>query len=181
MRRNFVMGLTEIRRSAAAAILLGLFVALPLKGQGTLADYERAHALQTQAFGMVVDTPGQAHWIGDSHHFWYTTTAKGGYNYLLADADSGTKHVAFDQARLATAISAATKQTFTALTLPFTSLPTPPGSKPKVMPPWYCTSDFPEGRAGDPVWSRRIFVYLQSDGVHLREGWPDSQGASGWP
>ena len=129
------MRLSETRCAAASAMLLGLLVALPVQGQGTLADYERAHALQAQAFGLVVDTPGQTHWISDSHHFWYTTIAKGGYNYVLADADAGTKHAAFDQARLAAAISAATGQTFTALTLPFTPLRTPPGSKPKMMPP----------------------------------------------
>ena len=101
-----------------------------LYAQGTLADYQRAHDLSAQAFDLVVNVPGPAHWISDEHRFWYAKSVKGGNDYVLVDADAGTKKLAFDQAKLATAISAVTGHLYTALTLPFAPLRRPPGTKP---------------------------------------------------
>jgi hypothetical protein len=91
--------------------------------QGTLADYQRAHDLQSKARDLVVNTPGTPKWIGDSHRFWYARTVKEGDEYLLVDADIHTKKPAFDHAKLADAISKATGQHYTAQTLPFQPLP----------------------------------------------------------
>ena len=99
---------------AAVAMVAGLGWA-----QGTLADYERAQALQAKGRGLVVNVPGTPTWIGKSDHFWYTRSVKAGTEFMLADAAAGTKRPAFDHERLAASISAAAGHTYTGLTLPF--------------------------------------------------------------
>ncbi|HUB77411.1 MAG TPA: DPP IV N-terminal domain-containing protein [Bryobacteraceae bacterium] len=103
---------------AAAAIAVP-----PLAAQGTLADYQRAQGLQTKAHGLVVNTPGAANWIGGTHRFWYAKTVAGGTQFILADASIPNQAPAFDHAKLATAVSAATGGRYTALTLPFAPAP----------------------------------------------------------
>ncbi len=101
------------------AALCTLAVAPAVWAQGTLADYQRAQGLQAKARGLVVNSPGAATWIGDSEHFWYTRSVKGGTEFMYVDAASGTKKPAFDHEKLAAAISAAAGHTYTALALPF--------------------------------------------------------------
>ena len=102
------------------ATLLTIFTAATaLHAQGTLADYQRAHDLQARARDLVVNTPGPPHWIGDSHHFWYAHSVKGGAEYVLVNADAGEKKLAFDHARLADAVSKVTGHHYTAQSLPF--------------------------------------------------------------
>jgi dipeptidyl aminopeptidase/acylaminoacyl peptidase len=114
---------------ALAACLLSLS---SLHAQGTLADYQRAHDLAPKAFDLVVNVPGPAHWIADEHRFWYAKSVPGGNDYLLVDADTATKKPAFDQPRLATALSAATGHPYTALTLPFAPIHQRPGTRPST-------------------------------------------------
>jgi len=107
--------------------------------QGTLSDYQRAHDLQRKVRDLVVGTPGQASWIGQSDHFWYPKSVKGGTEFVLVDAGAGTKKPAFDQERLAAAISKATNHPYTALKLPFAPLqgrpvPTPANAAPTTAP-----------------------------------------------
>ena len=107
--------------------------------QGTLADYQRAHDLQRKVRDLVVGTPGQTSWIGQSDHFWYPKSVKGGTEFVLVDAGAGTKKPAFDQERLAAAISKATNHQYTALKLPFAPLqgrpvPTPANAAPTMAP-----------------------------------------------
>src|SRR5207302_7840587 len=95
-----------------AGLLTGL-----AQGQGTLADYQRGQQLQAKANGLVVNSPGAANWIGDSSHFWYSRSVRGGAEFVLVDAEAGTKKPAFDHDRLAMAISAASGGHYTGLTL----------------------------------------------------------------
>jgi dienelactone hydrolase len=90
-----------------------------LLGQGTLADYDRAQGLQAKALHLVVNTPGTMTWIGETDHFWYPRTVKGGTEFVLADASAGTKKLAFDHEKMASAISMVTGTTYMALALPF--------------------------------------------------------------
>jgi dipeptidyl aminopeptidase/acylaminoacyl peptidase len=105
-----------------------------IHAQGTLADYQRAHDLSAKAFDLVVNVPGTAHWIGDEHRFWYAKSVKGGNDFVLVDADAATRRSAFDQAKLAAAISAVTGQPYTALTLPFAPVRLRPGIRPPAEP-----------------------------------------------
>ncbi|HKD86102.1 MAG TPA: DPP IV N-terminal domain-containing protein [Terriglobales bacterium] len=100
-------------------LLFALSSAVALRAQGTVADYQRAHDLQAKARDLVINVPGPAHWIEDSHRLWYAHSVKGGAEYILADADAGTKKPAFDHAKLAEAVNRATGGHFTAVTLPF--------------------------------------------------------------
>ncbi|MBV8897080.1 MAG: DPP IV N-terminal domain-containing protein, partial [Acidobacteriaceae bacterium] len=96
-----------------------LVVAPLLWGQGTLADYERAQGLRAKARGLVVNAPGPITWIGDSDHFWYPRSVKGGTEFVLVDAAAPSKKLAFDHQKLAAAISAATGHKYSSLELPF--------------------------------------------------------------
>src|SRR5215831_10214949 len=96
----------EIR--CAPALFAALIAPTLLQAQGTLADYQRAQEVTPKARRLVVNTPGTANWIGNSGHFWYSRSVKGGTEFLLVDANSGTKKPAFDQDKLATGISTAT-------------------------------------------------------------------------
>src|SRR5580698_7367914 len=87
--------------------------------QGTLADYQRAQGLQAKARGLVAGSPGTATWIGDSVHFWYTRSDKGGSQYVMVDAATGSKNPAFDSEKLAAAINAASGGHYTGSALPF--------------------------------------------------------------
>lgn len=116
-------------RTQQIALLL-LTAALGLRAQGTVADYERAQSLQVKARDLVVDVPGPATWIAKTDHFWYPKTVKGGTEFILVDASTAEKKPAFDQDRLAAAISQATGHATTGLKLPFA--PAPPGRRPPL-------------------------------------------------
>jgi dipeptidyl aminopeptidase/acylaminoacyl peptidase len=87
--------------------------------QGTLADYERGQGLQAKGRSLVVNSAGNFTWIGQSDHFWYTRSVKGGTEFMWVDAASGSKRPAFDHEKLAAAISSASGHHYTGLTLPF--------------------------------------------------------------
>ena len=110
-------------RTLAAAFL----ITVALHAQGTLADYQRAAQLKSKARGLIVGAPGDATWIGKTDHFWYTRSVQGGTEFVLVDAAAGTKKLAFDHDKLASAISAAAGQKFTGLALPF--VPDPGGRR----------------------------------------------------
>src|SRR5689334_2575417 len=106
-RTNFAMGML--------ALLPAVFA------QGTLADYQRGQSLRTAMQGLVVNAPGSPNWIGESDHFWYSKSASQGTEFVLVDATSGTKKLAFDHDKLAAAISAVAGTHYTAFKLPFTA------------------------------------------------------------
>ena len=87
-----------------SVLLLGRGV---VRAQGTLADYRRGQELARTAPRLVVDVPGAANWIGETDHFWYSRSVKGGTEFLLVDASAATKKPAFDHQKLAAAISSA--------------------------------------------------------------------------
>src|SRR3954466_12451705 len=120
----------HLRLTASAVCLLPAVLAL--RAQGTLADYQRAHDLRTKSRDLVVNTPGAVTWIKDTDHFWYPKSVKGGTEFVLVDADNAVKKPAFDQQRLAAAISTATGKPTTALKLPFAPVQGRPGARPAI-------------------------------------------------
>ena len=112
---------TSIRAVATCLVL-----ALPAASaaQGTAADYARADGLRRRIEGLVVGAPEQARWIDSSSLFWYRKTAKAGFDYVIVDAATLEKRAAFDQQRLAAALTAAMRRTppYTATTLPVNAL-----------------------------------------------------------
>ena len=114
MKRKFF-----VTRLLGAAAVMSFLPLMNLHAQGTLADYQRAHDLQRKARDLVVNTPGATYWIGDTDRFWYARSVKGGSEYMLVTAETGTKKPAFDDEKLAEAVSKATGHHYTAVTLPF--------------------------------------------------------------
>jgi dipeptidyl aminopeptidase/acylaminoacyl peptidase len=100
-----------------------------LHAQGTLADYQRAHDLRLKSRDLVVNTPGAMAWINNTDHFWYPKSVKGGTEFVLVHADAGEKKPAFDQEKLAAAISKAVGKPYTALKLPFAPRQERPGAR----------------------------------------------------
>ena len=103
--------------------LVALLFLLPAAAltQGTMADYQRAAAVQKRWQPLVVDSPDAPVWIVGTSRFWYRKTVKGGNAFVLVDAAVPEKKPAFDHERLAAGIGAATHKTVTAVTLPFTT------------------------------------------------------------
>ena len=85
-------------------------------------DYERARGLKAtyeKAAGIVAEP---ATWIEDTSRFWYRRAGAGGNEFVVVDAATKQKQPAFDHARLASALSAATGRSFGAQTLPVARL-----------------------------------------------------------
>lgn len=121
---------TSARCPGAVVAVCFLSLVSFVHAQGTLADYQRGHDLRAKARDLVVNTPGTPAWIGDSDHFWYPKTVKGGTEFVLVDANAGSKKPAFDQDKLAVAISKVTGHPYTGLKLPFAPMQGRPGARP---------------------------------------------------
>jgi dipeptidyl aminopeptidase/acylaminoacyl peptidase len=109
----------EPSRFVLIAILLAIAPSV-LHAQGTAADYQRAQSLREKFQGLAVNVPGNPTWIEGDNHFWYRKSVPGGYEFIIVDADKLTKKPAFDQEKLAAALSAASGTKYTAVTLPLT-------------------------------------------------------------
>jgi dipeptidyl aminopeptidase/acylaminoacyl peptidase len=118
----------RLTRHVGIAAVTVLFLNSAAYAQGTLADYQRARDLRIKSRDLVVGTPGPAAWIGESEHFWYPKTVKGGTEFVLVDAGTGAKKAAFDQEKLAAGISKAIGHPYTALRLPFAPQEGRPGA-----------------------------------------------------
>src|SRR5215470_12308411 len=90
--------------------------------QGAQADYERAAGLRDKLQGLVVNAPERANWIEKTGRFWYRKSVKGGYEFVMVDAETLAKKPAFDHEKLAAGLSKALPpggEAITALKLPF--------------------------------------------------------------
>ena len=77
--------------------------ALPrASGQGTREDYERSAGLAQTMRGKVFRARVEPHWFDEGKRFWYRNElADRGREFVLVDAESGTREPAFDHQRLA--------------------------------------------------------------------------------
>ena len=101
-------------------------IAQPQRGDGprpiTAADYARAERfLGPTVNPLVIGGSVTANWLPDDR-FWYRNQVDDGYEFILVTPATKTRRPAFDHAKLAAALSAAAKGTFTAHQLPFTSI-----------------------------------------------------------
>jgi dipeptidyl aminopeptidase/acylaminoacyl peptidase len=97
----------------------GLYFTSCLHGQVTVADYERANHLRDKYKGLALNLPEEPHWIEKTDSFWYRKTVEGGHAFVLVDAGSLAKRPAFDHEKLAAALSSASGEKYSAVTLPF--------------------------------------------------------------
>ncbi len=88
-------------------------------GQVTRADYDRALNLQKKWSALVLDQPDPPMWLHDGDRLLYRRSVEGGHEFVIDDAATLAKQPAFDQEKLAAALSAASGEHYTALTLPF--------------------------------------------------------------
>ena len=80
------------------------------QNNGTRADYARAERfLGANAQELVTNDAIQPRWIagGQSEQFWFRNRTERGYEFVVVDAATGARRLAFDHARLAAALSVA--------------------------------------------------------------------------
>ncbi len=91
--------------------------------QGRKADYERADGLRTLVQNKVFRVRVQPNWFADNARFWYRVeTGPGKHEFVLVDANAGTRSPAFDHARVAKALTQATGKAAHADSLPIRGL-----------------------------------------------------------
>jgi len=108
----------QLRRLAPHSLLLLGALPAAVFGQGTLDDYRRAASVMQRLNGLTVNVAQTPTWVSPTR-FWYRKTVKDGNEFVVVDAATGEKRAAFDHARLATALGAATGAGYTPITLPF--------------------------------------------------------------
>ena len=111
-----------LARRALTAIFL-LLLARPGIGQTRLTadDYARAEKLLDYNVNPLVLHSGvKPVWLPDDR-FWYRVTTENGAEFVLVDPARAARGPAFDQVRLAGALSAAAGETYQAYQLPFTT------------------------------------------------------------
>jgi dipeptidyl aminopeptidase/acylaminoacyl peptidase len=105
-----------------ALFVSALSIPVAAIAQGGPADYARAESLATRIRGRIVDAVNQTNWIGRTPWVWYRKTTPTGTAYLLLDAEHQQKAPAFDQARLAQALSGAMRRPVSPDSLPLNNL-----------------------------------------------------------
>ena len=114
-----------------AILVIGLAAAAPGAAQQRAADAPRqftsddyARAEKWMSYNttpLVANGPVRATWLPDNR-LWYRNQTANGSEFVLVDAGRGTRAPAFDQGRVAAALSTAAGKTFEAARLPFTQI-----------------------------------------------------------
>jgi len=100
----------RLMNTIKTAVILGLlFAAHDVIAQGTLSDYQRALNLHETLADKVFKDRVSPHWFQDNTRFWYRNDLpEGKREFILVDAEKGTRKPAFDHERLAAALAKAT-------------------------------------------------------------------------
>jgi len=113
---------TTFRQVASIVAVTALVACIaPLHAQTrlTAADYSRAEQfLGYNTNRLVLHQAAQPTWAGDDR-FWYRTTTENGTEFFQVDAATGARTPAFDQAKIAAALSSAARSNYSAYRLPF--------------------------------------------------------------
>ena len=109
-------------RRATALLSLCLATALPAQQQRivTAADYAHAERFLAPTTSPLVFGAGvRPTWLSGDR-FWYRTTKPNGVEFIVVDPATGSRSRAFDQAKLAAGLTAATGTAVDSAHLPFT-------------------------------------------------------------
>jgi len=88
-----------------------------------LERYQRAERFGSPELGrLVYKARVEPHWIDGTPRFWYRNDVRGDREFVLVDAEAGTRGPAFDHERLATALTQGTGQPCSDSRLPFREL-----------------------------------------------------------
>jgi dipeptidyl aminopeptidase/acylaminoacyl peptidase len=91
-----------------------------VRAGGTAEDYARAEQfLRWNYPRLAFKLSVEPHWLGKTDRFWYRLETRTGAEFVLVDPKRGTRESAFDQAKLAAALSRATGKDLPATHLPF--------------------------------------------------------------
>lgn len=110
-----------IRAAAVPFVGVGVLTTA-LNAQGIAANYRLADSLPVRVNGTITDVADAPNWIGNTTRFWYRKSVKGGFSYMLVDAATKEKRVAFDHDRMTRAINTASNAKYTSVTLPIRTL-----------------------------------------------------------
>ncbi|MBB3813682.1 dipeptidyl aminopeptidase/acylaminoacyl peptidase [Xanthomonas arboricola] len=105
----------QVSRAMAACMLL---LAATAQAEPGVPDYQRSLGLRAHWSTLTENVAWPAQWQDDGT-FYYRKTVPGGFAFVRADVATGHKQPAFDQARVAQALQAATGAAYAALALPF--------------------------------------------------------------
>ena len=110
----------QIASSIASAALVAFIAPLYAQTRALTADdYARAEQfLGYNTNPLVLHAASQATWV-DDERFWYRTTTENGTEFFQVEAATGARTPAFDQERLAGALSAAARSNYSTYRLPF--------------------------------------------------------------
>ena len=103
---DLTMTRTTCRVLGAFVLLVGLAGAA--RAQVTAADYDRAMGLRDRWMYLTDGVAEPATWVDGAMRFYYRKTVKGGFQFVMVDAQSLQRQPAFDHDKLAAALSAAT-------------------------------------------------------------------------
>jgi dipeptidyl-peptidase-4 len=125
-----------LKKRLAGAVICGLLsmgvASVGLAQTLDSKDYERAESfLSNQAAPLVDHAVQRVTWVDDGH-FWYRDHDIGGDHFVLMDVATGQVSPAFDQAKLATALSTVTDKPVEAKTLPVSAFSTLPDGRLEV-------------------------------------------------
>ncbi len=83
------------------------------------AEYDAALDLRDNWQYLTRDLVFPAQWVTNSHDFYYRKTVAGGFTFVRENVESGEQTQAFDQAKIATALTTAAGENIQPLQLPF--------------------------------------------------------------
>ncbi len=120
------------RGALAAAIAMSAAGTTPATAQQmrslTAADYARAERqLATTTTPLVLGGAVRPVWLANDRFYYRSATAQG-FEFVLVDPSTGSRKPAFDQARIAVGLGAATGTTYDAARLPFNAFDFTPGN-----------------------------------------------------
>jgi len=119
MRDSFQLKIA-VQTAVLAALL---FIAESAFAQGTRSDYERALNLRKTTANKVFRQRVIPHWLPGNTQFWYRNDlAEDVYEFILVNAETGTRQLAFEHERLAGALAKATVKEVRADKLPVDNL-----------------------------------------------------------
>lgn len=99
-----------------------LFGLVPMSGQAQSMEERYARAEQYLSFNadsLVLNEDVDPNWIEEENQFWYLRDRREGKEFVLINAGEDTRQLAFDHARLATALSERGDETYDPYDLPF--------------------------------------------------------------
>lgn len=97
---------SHITRTVLLSSIVLLALGPSVFGQGRKSDYERAKSYSGRVRNLVFRDSVKPNWFDAGRKFWYRVqTAADSFEYVLVDANAGTRELAFDHAKVSKVLS----------------------------------------------------------------------------